>query len=179
MTLECQVCGEGFHPEYGREKTSKYCSKVCYREGRWGKTPANSCRTCGTDISDVGRRSRKFCSVACRAKWQSAEVRGENHPNFIGVIAYGRNGAYRARLSPDHPYADSKGYIMEHRLVMEAELGRFLTRDEVVHHINEIPTDNRPENLEVMTKAEHDRLHSANRKGKPHTHAAAPKSNTS
>lgn len=77
--------------------------------------------------------------------------------------------------SPTHRHQP----IMEHRLVMEAELGRFLTRDEVVHHINEIPTDNRPENLAVMTKAEHDRLHSANRKGKPRTHAATPKSNTS
>lgn len=38
-------------------------------------------------------------------------------------------------------------------------LGRLLEPDEIVHHKNEDPSDNRPENLEVMTQAEHIRLH--------------------
>jgi hypothetical protein len=48
--------------------------------------------------------------------------------------------------------------IYEHREVMEGLLGRKLTRNEQVHHINGDPQDNRPENLQVLTNAEHQRL---------------------
>ena len=47
----------------------------------------------------------------------------------------------------------------EHRIVIEEMLGRPLRSDEIVHHKNKDVRDNRPENLEVMTRSEHARLH--------------------
>lgn len=47
------------------------------------------------------------------------------------------------------------------RGVMAAELGRLLRPDEIVHHRNGDPTDDRPENLQVLTRAEHVHMHRA------------------
>ena len=42
---------------------------------------------------------------------------------------------------------------------MEAHMGRKLKRGEVVHHIDYDKTNNSVENLQVMTRVEHARLH--------------------
>jgi transposase-like protein len=49
---------------------------------------------------------------------------------------------------PTHPKA-RHGSVAQHRLVMECQIGRFLSKNEHVHHRNSVRHDNRPENLEV------------------------------
>ena len=55
-----------------------------------------------------------------------------------------------------HPLAPkSGGKIYVHRYITSIKIGRWVTIDEVVHHIDENKQNNTPENLEVMTNAEH------------------------
>lgn len=70
-----------------------------------------------------------------------------------------RKDGYNYIYFPDHPKSTKDGYIMEHDLIMECYIGRWLKPDEVVHHKNKIRNDNRIENLELMTLKEHARLH--------------------
>jgi hypothetical protein len=100
---------------------------------------------------------KHFCSNKCRLKTHH----GENHPAWKKGITH-RNG-YRHIYQPEHPLANNRGYVKEHRLVMEEHLGRYLKRSEHVHHINGNILDNRLENLIVLTKQEHAHFHTPKR----------------
>lgn len=79
---------------------------------------------------------------------------GPEHQDWKG----GRKkvGRYWYVWSPTHPFRTKQNYVAEHRLVIESILRRFLLPNEVVHHRNGQPEDNRPENLEVFqSNAQH------------------------
>ncbi len=77
-----------------------------------------------------------------------ASRRGENHPLWKGG-SYINGQGYRLVVSRDHPNAYKHGYVLEHRLVMEEKLGRYLTKVETVHHKDGDRQNNSLDNLEL------------------------------
>jgi predicted Zn-ribbon and HTH transcriptional regulator len=71
-----------------------------------------------------------------------------------------KSGGYPAIHCPDHPKAWSTGYIHVHRIVMEQSLGRILSTDEVVHHIDQDRSNYHISNLELTTSSLHMKGHS-------------------
>jgi len=74
---------------------------------------------------------------------------------------YWKGGRYKDNTSGyvwvfnlEHSSCTKKGYVLEHRLVMEKFIGRYLKGNEIVHHKNKIKDDNRVENLEIVVLGE-------------------------
>ena len=66
---------------------------------------------------------------------------------------------YRFIYKSNHPYSRHNGYIKQARLRMEKEMGRYLTPQEVVHHQDLDKLNDNIENLQIMSKSEHSKLH--------------------
>lgn len=60
-----------------------------------------------------------------------------------------KKSGYIGIRAPEHPRADQDGRVMEHIIVAETALGKFLPKDAVVHHVNEDHSDNEPRNLVI------------------------------
>lgn len=90
------------------------------------------------------------------------DFKGENNPKWNDGKCTHWSG-YILIASPGHPYAENRGYVREHRLVMEKHIGRYLLPKEDIHHLNEDKTDNRIENLVLFkNRSEHIKMFHSN-----------------
>lgn len=144
--MVCDYCKQAFTPKYKWNK-NRYCSRRCL----WDSNIERQRRIALTN------NPMKRADVV--AKWKSTRefLSGADHPMWRGGVEINSYG-YRVVYAPDHPKAH-KGKVLEHRLVVEKSLGRFLNSDEIVHHINGDKLDNRLENLVITNRSEHIRIH--------------------
>lgn len=163
----CAVCGAECTPRV--DGSGLYCSKSCAVKVTASKRPPRTtvelrpCAQCGMVMElrlAKHKREKRHCSAICARKTladfltQRGPLRGINSPSWKGGRRVTNKGYVRI-YQPDHPGADKDGYVLEHRLVKEAVLGRYLAKTEEIHHINGVRDDNRPENLELWFRRGH------------------------
>jgi len=153
---KCLNCGREIINKYRLTKNSrkrqKYCGRQCYKihyvpshKGTKGIIKPNS-------------GSFKKGQVAPNKGKKLPQISGKKHWNWKGgrIIQQG----HVCIKMPEYHSANSNGYVQRSHYIMEQKLGRHLKRGEIIHHINEIKTDDRPENLQLLKNiSEHNKIH--------------------
>jgi hypothetical protein len=118
-------------------------SDMAYRKafGSWG----NALEACGYEVK------KPFPSENCKIA-VSKSKKGKRSSNWKGGIIK-TNGYVKVWDS------ETQKYVFQHRKIVEESIGRKLTNSEDVHHINYNKEDNSIENLMLITKSEHSKLH--------------------
>lgn len=156
---------------------------------KFNKPANTNCKVCNTSIYikpyQLKRSKNITCSIECSNKLRTITMLGSNNHQF-GLIGHNNssfknrdlisNYGYVLEYCPGHPrpYDNSvKGTrVRQHRLVVERNSHLFddkyfeiingwkvLKKEYDVHHKNENKTDNRIENLEILLRGEHTKLH--------------------
>ena len=149
VVLVCETCGNNFEllesVKRAREANGnkiKYCSQKCMGLSN-KKAKIVNCPICDKEFETT---RNKCCSKNC--SYEYIKKMGKHKKNGFWL----ENG-YKVL------YIEGNKSIKEHIKIMQDKIGRELQPNENVHHINGIKTDNRIENLQLLTKSEHSRLH--------------------
>ena len=142
---KCPICKKKFYVGKYLIDKRKHCSKKCHNKSLIGKHPSHA-----TEFKKghkAWNKNKKNC-FSKKTLGKMRQFRGNKHWRFKGIL---KHQGYVLLYRPNHPFCKKSGYVKRSRLVMEKHLGRYLTREEIVHHINHIRNDDRLKNLMLLS----------------------------
>ncbi len=126
----CISCLKKRKKEVTKRYNEKHPERLKEIRKRFNQKHKGKCKYCGRKIWLDSTRCRHCAKYDRKKKPRKIDKSG-----YIQIY------------KPDHPGADHKGYVREHRLVVEKKIGRYLKPKEKVHHLYGKKQDNRIEKL--------------------------------
>lgn len=145
--VKCDWCGKEIvnRDHHGQRNKHHYCCPECSFAAKARQTLV-ICDWCGMQFykksSDAKRSQHNFCNRGC----------------YIDYINFANAGAKNQRVS---------GKVL-YRQIVEFNTGRVLNSTDEVHHIDGNHTNNSPENLLVVSRKEHMKIHARQKKRDEH-----------
>lgn len=111
-------------------------------------------RICGISKDTVHRYQKK---LNLKKRGRTGTPRYSSHHNFQHGRSVDKDGYVLIPCGPEHPNVRKLpnrlgGRILEHRIMAEIKIGRLLTKEEVVDHIDGCALNNHPNNLRVFSR---------------------------
>ncbi len=98
----------------------------------------------------------------------SNHIKGSQHYRWNNRLK-NADGYTKVRVGHEHPLADPNGYAYEHLVIWCAAGNSRPDSNSILHHRNGDKSDNRLENLRLLSRSEHNALHNAERGRDPKT----------
>ncbi len=142
-TPKCDLCGKPIdkRDRHGSRNKHHYCSAECAFAAK-SKKILVTCDWCGKQFykkrSDIERSQHNFCDRGCYLDYINFQNAGAKNQKVSGKVLY--------------------------RLIVELNTGKVLTAEDEVHHIDGNHMNNAPENLQVVSRKEHMRIHARQKK---------------
>lgn len=154
----CEICGETIYVKVWQAKIGqgRFCSRDCFNVWQARDSRSLTCDWCGEPFQVRPSSPSRFCSWDCQVEGKRTKALDREHN---GRRVQLRNPGYIYVWEPDHPKAFMyDGWYPEHRLVVEKQIGRVLETEEIIHHKDGQKDNNAPDNLQLVTKTEHQEL---------------------
>lgn len=189
VTYQCEYCKKIFIGSPSRGKAKHICcsrscrSQLIQQKTKENQLPNVNCSICGKNFwvkpSYLKRHQHFCCSKECLSKLRSYSMLGEKNHQY-GLLGEENptwksnekitNYGYKQIRVFDHPFGTKQHWVFEHRLIAEQYLlteensieingKKYLKPEYDVHHIDQNKLNNNPQNLLVLLKSEHRKLH--------------------
>ena len=155
--IKCVHCGTAFtvFPSQATNGRRKYCSAKC-------RNAVNNARLSGgrrgTAHTEESRAKMAAAGKGKSLRELSSQWKGGKYVDPAGYV-HVMVDALPPTLQAMARTLTPQKYILEHRLIASAAINRAVLPSEVVHHVNGVKTDNRPENLFVIGRKAHSKEH--------------------
>lgn len=149
VKVKCDSCGIESETTY---------SNYFHSQERRGWPNTTFCRPCVCRLSATKRIGKPAHN---KGKKLDASQKGKNHPRWKGGRYISSDGYIMVHIGGDKKEVGWTSYRKEHTLIAEKFLKRALGKEEVVHHIDGVKTNNDSKNLWVTSSIAHRQAHNS------------------